>query len=238
MMLAVVESGDMVLTDIEPPVGGILKHRFFESIAISSPMVAQTELELAVLFGASLETVALANTCIRVQASSSDEDRCSIAALALHSDVDPELTDCRGLALTRSRSEAQSVVELNASTPGIKAVDHVVLMTNDADDCIRLFGQQLGMRLALDQTVPEWGGRMLFFREGSMTLEIIQNPKEPVATDRFWGICYRCSDIEGTCAGLLSRGVEVSSIRDGRKPGSRVATIKSHCAGLPTLLVS
>lgn len=199
--------------------------------------MAATELELRTLLACSSETLALANTCIRVQAASAGVRQCSIAALALHSATDPAQLDCRGLALQRRISDALPVIDPNPDMPGIKSVDHVVLMTNDADDCIRLFGQQLGMRLALDQTVPKWGGRMLFFREGSMTLEVIQNPNEPVETDVFGGICYRCTDIESTRSGLQGRGVEVSPIRDGRKPGSRVATIKSHSAGLPTLLV-
>lgn len=46
-------------------------------------------------------------------------------------------------------------------------VDHLVLRTTSAAACIDLFGDQLGIRLALDQTVPEWGGRMLFFRTGN-----------------------------------------------------------------------
>ena len=113
-----------------------------------------------------------------------------------------------------------------------------MIQTNDADDCIRLFGEQgLGLRLALDQQVPEWGGRMVFFRMGKMTLELIQNLKKPPAQDFFWGITYLCTDIDSTVARLDEAGVSRSAVRDGRKPGTRVATIKSHCLGLPTLLI-
>jgi hypothetical protein len=31
--------------------------------------------------------------------------------------------------------------------------------------------------------------------------------------------------------------VEISNIRDGRKPGTRVCTAKSHTLGVPTLLI-
>jgi len=111
------------------------------------------------------------------------------------------------------------------------------LQSGDAEACIALFGDDLGLRLALDQEVPEWGGRMLFFRHGKMTLEIIQNLKEPPARDFFWGITYLCHDLEQTISALDQRGILHSPIREGRKPGTRVCTVKSHCLELPTLLI-
>ena len=119
---------------------------------------------------------------------------------------------------------------------GIQSVDHVVLRTTDADDCIRLFGKDLGMRLALDQSVPEWGGRMLFFRCGKLTLEVIQSD-DPPDRDAFWGISYHCQDLSRTLEGLDAAGVAHSGERLGRKPGTRVATVKSHTLGIPTLLI-
>ena len=117
------------------------------------------------------------------------------------------------------------------------SVDHVVLRTSDAEACIDLFEGELGIRLALDKTVPEWGGRMLFFRHGKMTLEVIQHLQRPPEQDFFWGITYLCKDIDATVAQLDRRGVAHSPVREGRKPGTRVTTVKSHCLGLPTLLI-
>lgn len=117
------------------------------------------------------------------------------------------------------------------------SVDHVVLRTGDADACIELFAGRLGIRLALDRTVPEWGGRMLFFRGGRLTLEVIQSGEADAVENRFWGIAYQCADIEATVACLRGNGVALSDVREGRKPGTRVATVKSHCLGIPTLLI-
>ena len=145
-------------------------------------------------------------------------------------------TGPRNIPLARSHFR-EPIWSENPTETGIYAVDHIVLQTRDADDCIRLFRDELGIRLALDQEVPEWGGRMLFFRMGKMTLEVIQNLKAPPERDFFWGITYLCKDIDQTIAALDERHVAHSPIRQGRKPGTRVATIKSHCLGLPTLLV-
>jgi hypothetical protein len=132
----------------------------------------------------------------------------------------------------------RKVAAAASTATGICAVDHIVLMTNDADACIRLFGEDgFGMRLALDQLVPEWGGRMLFFRCGKMTLEVIHKLDDPPPQDFFWGITYLCENLDASLSSLDSAGVAHSSIRDGRKPGTRVATVKSHNLDIPTLLI-
>jgi catechol 2,3-dioxygenase-like lactoylglutathione lyase family enzyme len=116
-------------------------------------------------------------------------------------------------------------------------VDHLVLRTADAAGCIALFTEHLGIRLALDKTVPEWGGRMLFFRVGGLTLEVIEAHQDKPTRDRFWGIAYQCPDIELALDQMQRRGVSLSGVRDGRKSGTRVATVKSASLGIPTLLI-
>lgn len=120
------------------------------------------------------------------------------------------------------------------------SVDHVVLRTTSADECVSLFRDTLGIRLALDQAVPQWGGRMLFFRAGKLTLEVIESQADSGddGDEGFWGIAYRCEDIDATAAAMARRGVVLSPVREGRKPGTRVATVKSHCLDIPTLLIA
>lgn len=155
---------------------------------------------------------------------------------AAHEGPEQVVSNALGVEVARC-SEADSRARRDAASPvaaGV-AVDHVVLQTNDAQGCIDLFSVGLGVRLALDKTVEEWGGRMLFFRTGKMTLEVIASDKTPQS--RFWGIAYQCPDIASFCTRLQQQGIAVSDIREGRKPGTRVATIKSHCLDIPTLLI-
>ena len=118
----------------------------------------------------------------------------------------------------------------------IAGVDHVVVKTQSADAAKTFYGDQLGIRLALEQDVPGWGGVQLFFRTSSMSIEVIASDKAP-EQDELWGLAHKTDDIEITHARLTDSNVEVSDIRDGRKPGTRVCTAKSHSLGVPTLLI-
>ena len=118
----------------------------------------------------------------------------------------------------------------------IAGVDHVVVKTQSAKAAKTFYGEQLGIRLALEQDVPEWGGAQLFFRASSMSIEVIASEKAP-EQDELWGLALKTNDIEATHARLSEHGVEISDIRDGRKPGTRVCTAKSHTLGVPTLLI-
>jgi hypothetical protein len=139
------------------------------------------------------------------------------------------------------RGNGRSTVDFRRLQPQaqstVLSVDHVVLRTVDAKACINLFSEELGIRLALDKTVPEWGGRMLFFRAGKLTLEVIESDTDKSAGNYFWGLAYQSQDLAALVQQLKERDVEVSDIREGRKPGTRVATLKSHCLEIPTLLI-
>jgi hypothetical protein len=43
--------------------------------------------------------------------------------------------------------------------------------------------------------------------------------------------------IEATRARLVAAGIDVSDVRTGRKPGTRVLSIRNGTCGIPTLLV-
>ena len=160
----------------------------------------------------------------------SAESTPSEVAFANDLGLDLRLSD--GVATTefRQRHNEACLIEIG--------VDHLVLRAVDADRCIALFNGELGIRLALDQDVPEWGGRMLFFRAGKLTLEVIANQAaDPPVGNTFWGMTFQVPDIDTMAAQLDAAGVELSAVRNGRKPGTRVATVHSHCLGLPTLLL-
>jgi catechol 2,3-dioxygenase-like lactoylglutathione lyase family enzyme len=127
-----------------------------------------------------------------------------------------------------------------AMAAGISGIDHVVVRTEAPDAAIRFFGEQLGLRLALDKTFEQWGARLLFFRVGGVTVEIAA-PAKPVATpsdgDSFWGISWRTPDVVAARTRLVAEGFDVSELRSGRRPGTQVCTVRAETHGVATLLL-
>lgn len=183
----------------------------------------------------------LPNTLIELVQSSGDAARISGIVFAAPGvpDAASAVGNARGLDIRLCDGQRSAELRRRQSGDGPAGlwVDHVVLRSGDASACIELFGHRLGIRLALDQSVPAWGGRMLFFRVGKLTLEVIEAERERVEQDYFWGIAYRCGSLARAAGELAGRGVSLSGIRAGRKAGTRVATVKSHTLGIPTLLL-
>jgi catechol 2,3-dioxygenase-like lactoylglutathione lyase family enzyme len=120
----------------------------------------------------------------------------------------------------------------------ITAMDHVVVSSADPERAAALYGARLGLDMALDRSHPDWG-RLMFFRCGELIVEVVHRPDGNVdqAHDKLWGLSWRVADINATRARLASAGIDVSEVRTGRKPGTRVATVRNGTCGIPALLV-
>lgn len=132
---------------------------------------------------------------------------------------------------------------LPASTPvtdgPVTGLDHLVVSTTHPNRAAALYGARLGLDMALDRTNPAWGMRLMFFRCGDLIVEIAHRLDEPAgdAPDTFYGLTWRTADIEAAHARLAAASLDVSNIRPGRKPGTRVFTLKNGTLNVPTLFV-
>jgi catechol 2,3-dioxygenase-like lactoylglutathione lyase family enzyme len=136
-------------------------------------------------------------------------------------------------------AKPRPVSALSAAS-AITGLDHVVVSTSDPDRAAALYGARLGLDMALDRSHPDWG-QLMFFRCGDLIVEIVQRPDQDDAADkardRLWGLSWRVDDLDATRARLLSADIDVSEVRTGRKPGTRVLTVRNGTCGIPTLLV-
>ena len=135
------------------------------------------------------------------------------------------------LAEERPRSAATSAAP-------IIGLDHVVVSTEDPERAAALYGARLGLDMALDRSHQDWG-QLMFFRCGDLIVEVV---KRPVAGgdqthDKLWGLSWRVADIDATRARLLADGLDVSEVRNGRKPGTRVMSVRNGACGIHTLLL-
>ncbi len=162
----------------------------------------------------------------------------------LRSDLAPDETAGVRLQLVQpldSKEEDPPSLPIGDEAASVRGGDHVVIFSADPERAIDLFGEKLGIRLALDRTFEARGTRLLFFRLGRFTIEIGNPMREPVEgptpDDRFWGLAYKVDDIEAAASRIREAGLEITDFRDGDKPGTRVFTIKDKPAGVPTLII-
>jgi catechol 2,3-dioxygenase-like lactoylglutathione lyase family enzyme len=144
----------------------------------------------------------------------------------------------RGVRLFFLELAKERPLSAQTAAGSITAMDHVVVSTSDPERAAALYGARLGLDMALDRSHPDWG-RLMFFRCGDVIVEVTHRPGKSADTsqDRLSGICWRVADIDATHARLAQIGVDVSEVRTGRKPGTRVMTVRSGTCGVPTLLV-
>lgn len=123
------------------------------------------------------------------------------------------------------------------STSSFLGLDHVVVQTADPERAAALYGARLGLDMALDRSHPDWG-RLMFFRCGDLIVEVVQRAGAATdGADKLWGLSWRVADADAARARLLAAGLNVSEVRDGRKPGTRVLSVRDGACEIPTMLV-
>lgn len=121
----------------------------------------------------------------------------------------------------------------------VSGLDHVVIRTPDPERATALYGARLALDMRLDRSNEAWGARLLFFRCGDLIVEVAHDLNAGVGAgpDRLWGLSWRVPDAQATRARLAAAGLDVSEVRAGRKPGTRVLTLRDGSCGVPTLLL-
>ncbi len=132
----------------------------------------------------------------------------------------------------RPRSEATGAAP-------VTGLDHVVIASAHPERAMALYGAKLGLDMIRDLSRPDWNARLMFFRCGDLIFEVMQRLDRPVSDkpDRLWGLSWRVGDADAARERLAAGGVDVSEVRTGRLPGTRVFTARNGTCGVPTLLV-
>ena len=120
----------------------------------------------------------------------------------------------------------------------ISKFNQIIIYTPDVEYLRNLFTEKLGIRLALDKVFNfgEKDIRMMFFRIGGVTLEVIENPDSESLS--YGGVGWHSDNISKCHKRLIDSNFELSEIRKGRKPGTVVATIRNAPLKMPTIIIS
>lgn len=126
-----------------------------------------------------------------------------------------------------------------ADPSAIAGLDHLVIGTPNPERAIVLYAGRLGLDLRLDRTNSDWGVRLLFFRCGDLVIEVAHRLGKGVSDgpDRFMGFSWRASDLAAVHNRLATAGFDISELRTGRRPGTRVFTVRDRTAGVPTIVL-
>ena len=198
-----------------------------------------------VLLAADDSTSGLVGAAFRVDALTRLQRRARNVGLALeggspHPDGSPSLRLCddsagRGLTLSFLEREAAP----QSRPTGVTGLDHIVIASADATATAYLLGSRLGLDLRMDISRADWNARLLFFRCDDLIVEVFQTLDGDVSTnrDQFYGLSWRVANAEATRERLSAAGFDVSDVRKGRRPGTRVLTVRDHTAGVATLLL-
>lgn len=140
--------------------------------------------------------------------------------------------------LERQDERPQSVATGPAAVTGL---DHIVVSIRDAERAAALYGARLGLDMRLDLARADWGVRLMFFRCGDLIVELAQRLGESgqgtPGDDSFMGLSWRVADADTARARLAGAGFNVSDVRTGRKPGTRVFTVRDRTSSVATLMI-
>ena len=125
----------------------------------------------------------------------------------------------------------------NYEDDAISKFNQIIIYTPDVEYLRNLFTEKLGIRLALDKifNFGEKDIRMMFFRIGGVTLEVIENPDSKSLS--YGGVGWHSENISKCHKRLIDSNFELSEIRKGRKPGTVVATIRNAPLKMPTIII-
>jgi len=150
-------------------------------------------------------------------------------------------TATHGVRIFTLQRKQPDPIQTKPAGPGtVSELDHVVINTPNPDRAAALYGARLGLRLALDRSNPDWDMRLMFFRTGALTVELAHRLSDGIGNqpDKLYGLSWRVGDIEAAHARLTKAKIPVSPIRAGRRPGTRVFTVREGTMNTPTLILS
>ena len=157
-------------------------------------------------------------------------DKSKLAAIIPSEFQSPDFKRHDALGLNYRISEFCAAVALAQ----FEKVDEKVKLRRDI---AKIYKDVFNIRLALDKHIDHWDKRMLFFRLNKTTIEVVESKDEKEPSDSLWGLAWEVDNIDEAHKRLSADGIEVTSVKNGVKENTKVITVKSHCHGVPTLLI-
>lgn len=168
-------------------------------------------------------------------------DRASGDALVHFGTDDPEATTRllgrRGLTPSEPVAVAADVGALPLDRHDITAIDHLVFTAPSRDHAAALFGATLDLDFRLDRAIGD-GVHQMFFRAADLVVEVVTGTEPSSSgTCTLWGVAWRSADVDATHRRLAGRGAATSEVRIGKKPGTRLFTVREPALATRTVVI-
>jgi catechol 2,3-dioxygenase-like lactoylglutathione lyase family enzyme len=146
----------------------------------------------------------------------------------------------RSTALDIGLAETVSAIPLSEPTADAPVLRNelVVIKTAAPEQALAFYGARLGLGLLFDRSMKA-GSRLAQFSCGSSLLEISHDAAAAAAgtPDTIWGIGWSVASAGAAHRRLAAAGRNVSEVKDGAAPGTRVFTARDGTCGIPTIFV-
>jgi predicted enzyme related to lactoylglutathione lyase len=127
---------------------------------------------------------------------------------------------------------------VEASQSSVRKMDLLVVATRDPERAAILYGARLGLPLSFDQVNGQSNSRLMQFPCGDMLIDVVHRPEDSSQeSDRLWGIAWSVADADAARDRLLRAGRNVSDVKVGAKPDTRVFTVRDGTCNVATLVV-
>ncbi|WP_187582531.1 VOC family protein [Gordonia sp. OPL2] len=119
----------------------------------------------------------------------------------------------------------------------IIAIDHLVFTAPSRDHAAALFGATLDLDFRLDRTIGD-GVHQMFFRADDLVVEVVAGTESDESRAcTLWGVAWRSADVDATHRRLAGGGVTTSEVRIGKKPGTRLFTVRDPALATRTVVI-
>ena len=146
-----------------------------------------------------------------------------------------------GIRLFFLQREDERPLSQPTDPTAVTGLDHLVVTVRDPERAAAFYGARLGLDMRLDLSRADWGARLMFFRCGDMIVELAKRlgdaDGELAKDDKFMGLSWRVANADAARARLSAAGFDVSEVRVGRKPNTRLFTVRNRNGGVPTLMI-
>ncbi|NDZ96860.1 hypothetical protein G3I13_17080 [Streptomyces sp. SID6673] len=153
--------------------------------------------------------------------------------------VAERLLDRRGLPHDEPVAITDDTGFVEAGDGDIEAIDHLVFTAQSRDHALAIFGACLDLDFRLDREIGD-GARQLFFRAADLVVEVVTGSTQATGDPQpcaLWGVAWRSRDAAVTHRRLADRGVPTSEVRTGRKPGTRLFTVRDRALATRTVVI-